>query len=110
MRGVNRQFQFLVTSLLDWEEAVWSRGGVVKSLHQRSARDQKIRSSLNHILDSEKIRHFPKARRRKRLESQLFATGKRRKKADGWPKQEVKAAVSQTENSLQMHFWTGWWE
>eukprot|EP00434_Breviolum_minutum_P046323 symbB.v1.2.041821.t1/scaffold8693.1/size5334/1 len=31
------------------------------------------------------------ARRRKRLESQLFATGKRRKKADGWPKQEVKA-------------------
>eukprot|EP00435_Cladocopium_sp_Y103_P075018 s94_g53.t1 len=31
------------------------------------------------------------ARRRKRLEAQLFATGRRRSKADGWPKQEMKA-------------------
>mmetsp|Transcript_54740 Transcript_54740/g.86918 ORF Transcript_54740/g.86918 Transcript_54740/m.86918 type:complete len:336 (-) Transcript_54740:79-1086(-) len=31
------------------------------------------------------------ARRRKRLETQLFATGRRRSKADGWLKQEMKA-------------------
>jgi len=31
------------------------------------------------------------ARRRKRLEAQLFATGRCRSKADGWPKQEMKA-------------------